>query len=143
MYGPLVVASLLVGLMMIAVQLWPAEYWIRVDPVHIENGRESAKLKVITTRHIKHNFYGSSTANVLHWESDGWVYVCGSTSRLGMFGEDTKLPSDLTLSKWTFGSCHPLPVGEYMVTKTWTIILLGIIPDKVYSASSNVFTVLP
>ena len=122
-----------------AVLWWPAEYWMEVRKVHIDDGRESAKLNIIVDRTISRPVNMSWLITIRQWTDGDWENVCSMRS-FASFIKSQRLPRGLTLGRWTGGVCHPLVPGRYIMNTTWTILLPGL-PDRVVSVDSNVFEV--
>ena len=114
--------------------LWPASYWFDVRSVYV-----GADLSMVVDRTIKRPFRGEWLTSVRRWEG-GWVLACVARGS-SYYKQDAKLPAKLDLAWWTDGGCSTLPQGKYMLTTTWTITGLGLLPDKVVSVDSLPFEV--
>lgn len=123
-----------------ALQFWPASWWLEVASIRVDNGSDSSKLEMYIDRKINHSFIGQWDIVIRRWEGE-WVFACSATGGGGNFIADSKAPKHLTLGSWTDKQCHPLEPGRYMISKTWKIQLLGLMPDKFVTQTSNAFVV--
>lgn len=132
----------LVTLLVLPLQLWPAAYWFDVRAVHIASATVGEPLPMLVDRDVKRPFRGQWHATIRQWDGVGWVTWCNAEGKSN-YRPEAKLPRNLALQWWTDGHCHPLPVGRYKVTTTWTIIDVPLMPDRSTSIDSNLFEVRP
>ena len=134
-----IVAVTLLFVCALALHFWPASWWFDVRSISVASGLVSEKLAMTVDRTIKRPFVAGWSVTLRQWDG-GWVVVCRATGD-GDYRLDAKFPTNLTLAWWTANQCHPLPPGKYMLSTTWTIRGLGIIPDKIVQATSNTFEI--
>ena len=136
-WWPWVITALLLPL-----QLWPASWWLDVRSVNIRSAPVGEPLLMMVERTVKRDFRGSWNVTLRRWDGNGWVTWCNATGRTNYRNEAT-LPKNLALQWWTDGACHPLPVGRYKTSTSWSIESPSFMPNKTTVAESNVFEVLP
>ena len=126
-----------------ALQFWPASWWMEVRSVQVTPAiaTAGAEIPMVVDREIVRPFYATWTVNVRNWDG-AWAIFCQSYGG-GDYKVGAIFPKKLTLRWWTNGQCPTLPAGKYMLTTTWVIGPLGLMPDKEITVDSNVFEVKP
>ena len=132
----------LITLLILPMQLWPASYWLDVKTVHIKSAKFDTPLLMLVDRTVSRPFLGQWHATIRQWDGDGWVTWCNADGKSN-YRPEARLPANLSLKWWTDGQCHPLAVGRYKVTTTWTIFGGDMLPDKSVTVDSNIFFVEP
>jgi hypothetical protein len=131
-----------ISLFVATLHFLPIDIWMVVNRIYIADGKNSAQLEMAVNRIIKRDFFATRNTTIRRWEEGGWVTRCDARGE-GNYRKGAKFPKVLTLAWWTENQCHPLPVGKYIITTTWTVSGLGIVPDKSLAVDSNIFEVLP
>lgn len=126
-------------LLLLPGQLWPASWWMTVDSVYFSDTHAGEVVPMTLGRTINRPFDADWTVTIRKWDG-GWTVDCVAAGSQP-YKPDSVLPKSLTLNWWTWGKCHPLPVGKYEVTAVWRLKTDWPFADKRIEITSNVFEV--
>lgn len=110
-----------------------------VSRLHVDSVRVGEPVTMQVEREIKRPFLADWSVVVRTVTPEGLQQHCEAQSPPRDYSPDARLPDPLTLDWWTGGQCAPLPVGQHLVSTTWTVRLAG--ADVPVSITSNVFEV--
>lgn len=119
----------------------PASWWLDVRRVHVPTAKAGEQVTMEVSRIIKRDFVATWTVSIRTDDVDAQV-VCSASAKSN-YRDGANLPKGLTLDWWTNGGCKTLPAGRYWIATDWDIHASGIWPEKMVSADSNRFEVLP
>lgn len=139
-YFSFFVAGMLLLLMAVGINVWPASFWLEVRSIRVFDANVGDTPIMAVDRTIRRDFRGEWIASIRKLESGGWTSYCtakGSTN----YEANSVYPDPLTLKWWTHPDCHPLPPGKYAMRTSWAIKGVGPIPDKEVTADSNIFEI--
>ena len=122
------------------VHFWPPTWWLEVKSIYISNTKVGEPIGMAVDRTINRSFSANWNVTIRQW--NGGFHVWCNANGSGAYRVDAILPANLDLQWWSAGKCHPLPVGKYQVSTSWTISGLGVLPDKYIQVESNVFDVV-
>lgn len=131
-WWPWVITALLLPFL-----VWPSWYWFEVRSVYFSDSRVGEPVPMVLDRSINRAFYGRFTVSIWRWDG-GWVSYCTASGEQP-YRVDAQLPKTPTLDWWTWGKCHPLPVGRYITEAVWFIDTP--VRDKKVTAVSNIYEV--
>lgn len=118
----------------------PATDFFTVREINIPDFVEGSDPVVVYDRTIKRDFIGTFIVEIHKAETSANYAVC-SNSAARNYKAGEKPPPTVTL-KWFVDRDCGLSAGQYVAETTWKIEAEGY-PAKEYSATSNVFRVLP
>ncbi len=104
------------AVMVAALWLWPAEFWMDVRSVEVTDAPPGESL-IILDREVHRDFEGRYTVTL---RDTAQRVVCTASEGLS-YQEGAAVPDAISLDWWTNGKCSVLEPGAYTMTTAWTI----------------------
>lgn len=115
-----------------------ADDFLTVRSIHVDSVKAGEPVTMQIDRTIHRPFAAEWSVVVRTVTPDGLKQHCAAAFPARDYDPKAMLPVPVTLDWWTADQCAPLPVGQHLVTTTWTVKAGTDIP---ISYTSNVFEV--
>ena len=135
----------LVGLALalsLALMLLSADWWMRLNSLHIPDARVGQDIPIVYDREFLRNFTGEWAVNVWKMERGDWQPFCAADGKWNYEARKPAPGQDLAWITNGAPGCEDLPPGEYRVTVNVTANP-GRLLSRTASVESNVFKVMP
>ena len=130
------------GLVYLAVSLWPASFWLRVESIYVHSANVGEQPRMEVRRTIKRPFQAEWRVELERKVGDSYVFVTRAHGS-NFYATDSKIPDPLFLDWWTYPKVMDIRPGIYRLETCWTIQADAPFPEKSVCFVSNDFNVFP
>lgn len=117
----------------VTVNIWPTSFWADIRQIQAFNTDRGELVVLTIDGTINRDFEAEWRVGFRPALSQNWIKACHPEVV-------NTLPARLHVGVLVDGKCLPLPQGQYVIRASW-FLEGGLLPDKLISGSSNIFSV--